>query len=311
MATDIAFAVAALALLGRRVAPGLRVFLLALAIVDDLGAVAVIALFYTAQIHLLSLAAAGAGLGLAYLLRLAGVRSYTVYFVVGAGVWLATLSSGVHATVAGVLLGLLAPVRALGQRHTLVELMRERTSQAIGLLEDPDSAPENTEPLMRQVRAMTRDAQSPLEYLTHLLHPWVAFVVMPIFALANAGVVLDASTLGSGEGLGVAMAVVLGLVVGKPIGIATFSLISVRLGVASLPRGVTTMAVVGTGFLGGVGFTMALFLTGLAFGESTLASASKAGVLVASVIACVCGMLVLWKTLPPAPREADLKARST
>ena len=257
MATDIAFAVAALAVLGPRVPPGLQVFLLALAIVDDLGAVTVIAVFYTDEILLEALFAAALGLGLVYALRLTGVRAYAPYFVVGAGVWLATLQSGVHATVAGVALGLLTPARAPGGGE-----------------------------------------ESPLRVLEHALHPWVAFVVMPVFALANAGVTLDASTLGAAEGRGVALAVAAGLLLGKPVGIALFALAAVRLRLAVLPEGVTPGALVGAGLLGGIGFTMALFLTALAFGEGPLAGAAKVGVLVASLFACIAGLLLLHRALP-------------
>jgi NhaA family Na+:H+ antiporter len=263
MATDIAFAVAALALLGRRVAPGLKVFLLALAIVDDLGAVSVIAVFYTEELHATALLAAGGGLAGAYALRAAGVRSYAVYALVGAGVWLATLLSGVHATVAGVALGLLTPAAALRAGET-----------------------------------------PPLQVLEHALHPWVAFVVMPVFALANAGVTLDASTLGAAEGRGVALAVAAGLVLGKPLGITLFALVAVRLGLAALPRGVTPGALLGAGLLGGIGFTMALFITALAFGEGPLTSAAKVGVLGASLVSCAGGLVVLARVLPPAPVES-------
>jgi NhaA family Na+:H+ antiporter len=307
MATDIAFAVAALAILGPRVPPGLKVFLLALAIVDDLGAVTVIAVFYTDEVRLSALFAAALGLALVYGIRLAGVRAYAPYFAVGSLVWLATLASGVHATVAGVLLGLLAPVHPLGERETLATRLRESAEEAlsrIGSLGDE----ERPEPVLQRVRALSLEAQSPLEYLTHRLHPWVAFLVMPVFALANAGVPLDAATLGDSAGLRVALAVSLGLLIGKPIGITLFALASVRLGLASLPRGADTAALIGVGLLGGIGFTMALFITALAFGEGPLAAAAKVGVLGASVLACVSGLAVLWRVLPRADRTPPQRA---
>jgi NhaA family Na+:H+ antiporter len=302
MATDIAFAVAALALLGRRVAPGLKVFLLALAIVDDLGAVSVIAVFYTDEIRLSALFAAVLGLGLVYATRLAGVRAYAPYFVVGALVWLATLGSGVHATVAGVLLGLMTPVHPLVERRTWIERARERAEEALARIGDGGSHALAPEPILQEVRHLSREAQSPLEYLTHALHPWVAFVVMPVFALANAGVTLDASTLGGAEGRGVALAVGAGLLLGKPIGIALFALAAVKLGIAALPKGVTPGALFGAGLLGGIGFTMALFITALAFGEGALADAAKVGVLGASLLACVGGVLLLARVLPQTER---------
>jgi NhaA family Na+:H+ antiporter len=304
MATDIAFAVAALAILGPRVSPGLKVFLLALAIVDDLGAVTVIAVFYTDEIRLPALAAAALGLGLVYGIRRAGVRAYAPYFVVGAGVWLATLGSGVHATVAGVLLGLLTPVHALGERETLAARLRESAEEALGRIGSGDGHA-RPEPVLQRVRDLSREAQSPLEYLSHRLHPWVAFVVMPVFALANAGVAIDAGTLGDPAGLRVALAVALGLLIGKPIGIALFALVAVRLGLATLPAGVGPGALLGAGLLGGIGFTMALFIAALAFGEGPLASAAKVGILAASVLACAAGLLVLRRVLPEAAASSE------
>lgn len=261
MATDIAFAVAALAALGGRVPPALRIFLLALAIVDDLGAVLVIAFFYTDVVHALPLAGAALGLALIYGLRLAGVHAYAPYWTVGAGVWAAMLASGVHATVAGVVLGLLTPGSALGA------------------------------------------GKPPLEHLTRQLQPWVLYAVMPIFALANAGVALAAGTLGDPAAARVALAVGVGLFVGKPLGITLFALGAVRLGVAVLPRGVTRAALLGAGALGGIGFTMSLFITALAFGESAYADAAKVGVFGASVASGIVGLVLLSRALPRPPVE--------
>lgn len=300
MATDIAFAVAALTLLGPRVAPGLKVFLLALAIVDDLGAVSVIALFYTDEIRLAALGAAALGLGAAYAMRGAGVRSYPAYFAIGTLVWLATLRSGIHATVAGVLLGLLTPVRALGERTTLIERVQGRAREALDHIGNGGSHAEAPGVLLEDVRDLALEAQSPLDYLTHRLHPFVAFFVLPVFALANAGVSLEATTLGDPVGLRVALAVALGLLVGKPVGIALFALAAVRLRLAALPAGVGPGALVGVGLLGGIGFTMALFITALAFGDAPqLAAAAKVGVLAASLLACVGGAWLLARVLPP------------
>ena len=301
MATDIAFAVAALAVLGPRVPPGLKVFLLALAIVDDLGAVSVIAVFYTEEIRLLALLAAGLGLGFAYGLLRAGVRAYSAYFVIGTAVWLATLGSGVHATVAGVLLGLLTPVHPLGERETLISRLRERAGEVLDRIGNGGAHAQAPEVLLEEMRGLALEAQSPLEYLTHRLHPLVAFVVMPAFALANAGVTLDANAFGDPTGLRVALAVAFGLLVGKPLGIALFALGAARLGLAVLPAGVGPGALFGAGLLGGIGFTMALFITALAFGETPLASAAKVGVLAASVLACVAGLALLARVLPRAP----------
>ena len=260
MATDIAFAVAALAVFGRRVPPSLKVFLLALAIVDDLGAVTVIAVFYVAELSLGALAGAAALLALAEGLKRAGVTAYAAYVLVGIAVWLATLASGVHATVAGVLLGLLTPTRIEG-------------------------GPPGT-------------SISPIQQLTRLLHPWSAFVVMPVFALANAGLVLEADSLGDPVARRVTLAVALGLLVGKPLGITLFSWLAVRAGLAALPAGVGWGSLLGAGILGGIGFTMALFITSLAFPNEALAAASKLGVIAASVAAAILGIACLARALP-------------
>ncbi len=300
MATDIAFAVAALALLGARVPPGLKVFLLALAIVDDLGAVTVIAVFYTDEIRLAALGAAALGLGVAYAMLGAGVRAYGAYFVVGVVVWLATLSSGIHATVAGVLLGLLTPIHSLADRETLITRLRERADQALSRIGSGGSHAQAPDVLLAEARELALEAQSPLEYLAHRLHPFVAFFVLPVFALANAGVSLDADTLGDPAGLRVALAVGVGLVIGKPLGIALFALAAVRLRLAVLPAGVSPAALFGAGLLGGIGFTMALFITALAFEAGPLAAAAKLGVLAASVLACAGGVWLLARVLPKA-----------
>jgi len=262
MATDIAFAVAALAVFGRRVPAGLKIFLLALAIVDDLGAVSVIAIFYSGELSLGALATAGGLLALMAALQRAGLRSYTPYWLLGFGVWLATLASGVHATVAGVLLGLLAPTR-------------------VG-------------------NPATGESWSPIERLTKALHPWSAFFVMPVFALANAGLTLEIGAFADALSRRVIVAVALGLLVGKPLGIALFCWLAVRAGLAQLPDGVGWSALIGAGFLGGIGFTMALFITALAFPDAQLAAASKFGVILASAAAAAVGIAWLSRALPRA-----------
>jgi NhaA family Na+:H+ antiporter len=257
MATDIAFAVAALGIFGARVPSGLKIFLLALAIADDIGAVAVIAMFYTADLAPLGLVVAFGGLALCVLLARLGVRSYSPYLLVGAVVWYATLQSGVHATIGGVLLGLLTPARpAEGQEH------------------------------------------APVDDLVHRLHPWVAYAIMPIFALCNAGVALDAASLGDPEAQRVALGVALGLLIGKPVGITLFAWLAVRLGVAELPRGVGWFQIVGAGLLAGIGFTVALFIAALAFSEPQLVSGAKVGILAASLLATLGGAALLAKALP-------------
>jgi NhaA family Na+:H+ antiporter len=264
MATDIAFAVAALTVLGTRVPSGLKVFLLALAIVDDLGAVTVIALFYSHGFSLFAFDAAVAGLVLVYVMNRVGVRGYAFYWIVGIGVWAATLASGIHATVAGVLLGLLTP-----------------------------SAPVDA-----------ASPRSPLEILTAMLHGWVAFLIMPVFAFANAGVRIQASALADPLATHVMLAVALGLLLGKPLGVTLASWLAVRLRIAALPEGVGWGAILGAGILAGIGFTMALFITALALEPPELAAASKVGVLAASVLAAGAGLLLLARVLPKPAKPA-------
>jgi len=307
MATDIAFAVAALSLLGSRVPRSLRVFLLALAIADDLGAVSVIAIFYTEEIHLGALGLAGLGLGVVWLLNLAGVRSFLVFLVLGAFVWYETHHSGVHATIAGVLLGFLAPTtRDLVQKETLLDFGKDALDRLRGILlgdgddDELDEGAHTRHQVLVTLQAVGRQAMSPLDFLTITLERWVAFIIMPVFALANAGVVIEASTLADPVSQRVGIAVAAGLLLGKPVGVALFSWISVRAGFADLPRGVNWEAVLATGILAGIGFTVALFVTALAFSDPAAIAGSKLGILVGSAIAAVVGLVILNRALPPA-----------
>jgi len=275
MATDIAFALGVLALLGRRVPAGIKVFLTALAIVDDLGAVLVIALFYTAGLQPVALlAAAGVYLGLLLLGRL-GVRNLVPYLGLGLLLWYFVYASGIHATVAGVWLAFAIPL-ATGRKT----LPRPQPADAHG---------EEAEAALERLEAEAALAQSPLHRLEHALHPWVAYGILPVFAFMNAGVAL------SGTGLGpVALGAFLGLVLGKPLGILLFAYGAVRAGLARLPAGVGWRAVLGAGTLAGIGFTMALFIAGLAFGPQLLDQA-KVGVLAASLAAAALGSLFLLR----------------
>lgn len=313
MATDIAFAVAALSVMGSRVPSSLRVFLLALAITDDLGAVAVIAVFYTAEIHVSALAYAGAGLLLCILANIIGIRSMLVYGVLGLFVWFQTHHSGVHATIAGVLLGFVTPTKVWRHDHeTLIHRGRDALDHLRDLLRGVHDTPEPVDHgghgrhhATRELASLARETVSPLDFLVNLLERPVAFFIMPIFALANAGVVLDASTLGDPMALRVAAAVALGLVVGKPVGIGLFSWVAVRSGLAVLPKGVNWGMLTATGVLAGIGFTVALFVTALAFTDPVHAAGSKIGILLGSVFATAAGLLVLARSLPPVePAES-------
>jgi NhaA family Na+:H+ antiporter len=282
MATDIAFVVGVLTLLGPRVPGGLKVMLLTLAIADDTGAVLVIAVAYSAGISFPALGLAGAGLGLVVLLRWLGARGVLTYAALGAGVWLAFLESGVHPTVAGVLLGLLTPARPGLRRRVLLDVVSDLSARVRG---GQRGAPHTA-----------REAVSPLERLEHALHPWVAFVIMPVFALANAGVAVEPAALGTP----VALAVAAGLVVGKPVGIVLFSWVSVRLGLTALPAGVGWKVLAGAGCLGGIGFTMSLFIAGLAF-DGALRDEAKIGILAGSAVSGALGCLLLLAFLPRQP----------
>jgi NhaA family Na+:H+ antiporter len=287
MATDIAFVVGFLALLGSRVPLGLKIFLLSLAIVDDIGAVLVIALFYSSGVSWAALLAAGAGFGMAYFFNRIGVRRVTIYVVLGAAIWLCFLKSGVHPTVAGVLLGLLTPASAWVGARALGDVLAA-AAQRIG---NPD-APSEPE-LWAKVATTAREAASPLERLELAFHPWVAFVIMPLFALANAGVPLAFETLGDP----VAVAVACGLALGKPIGIFGFSWLAVKSGLARLPAGVDWRVMLGAGCLAGVGFTMSLFIAGLAL-STELLDAGKIGTLAGSTLSAVLGVTLLVWFLP-------------
>jgi NhaA family Na+:H+ antiporter len=291
MATDIAFVVGLLALFGRRVPLGLKVFLLSLAIVDDIGAILVIAVFYSGGVDGPLLGMAAAGLGLCGLLNWLGVRGVAVYVLVGAGVWLATLTGGVHPTIAGVLLGLITPTRAFVGPTSLRLSMSDLLAD---MHEDRDQPPDLEE--LELMRFAAREAVSPLERLETTLHPWVGFVVMPLFALANAGVAVKLGAFADP----VAVAVACGLVVGKPVGIVGFSLLAVRLKLATLPAGVSRWALAGAGCLGGIGFTMSLFVAGLAFDDPARLDAAKVGILAGSGLSAVAGAAVLWRCLPRA-----------
>lgn len=304
MATDIAFTLGVLAILGRRVPLSLKVFLTAIAIADDLIAVLVIALFYSSQINFVAL---GCGLGLLALLALCnflGVRRLLVYLGVGVVVWLAFLLSGVHETIAGVLVAWTIPARIRINPALF-------SAQAGALLEhfDPDLRPqqqigpmltdERQQSVISRLEELCEGVQSPLQRLEEGLHVPVSFVIVPIFALANAGVALSLSGLG-GDGARVAGGIVAGLVLGKPVGLMLATWAMVHSGLGSLPAGVTWRHVFGGACLCGIGFTMSLFVASLSF-ESTnaaLLTAAKTGILAASVVAGGVGYALLCRTPP-------------
>lgn len=291
MATDIAFAVGVLALLGSRVPQKLKLFLLTLAIVDDIGAIAVIAVFYSEGLSFGWLALAVGGLVLTIAMKRFRVWYIPMYVGVGIFVWYATYRSGVHATIAGVALGLIAPARPL---------LGPRLGEAI---EDYMSG-DTVDPLsVREANWKNKESVSICGRLLAVLSPWTGFLVIPLFALANAGVELSGEAIKDAVSSPVTLGVVLGLVVGKPIGIALFTYLAVRFRIADLPVGITLRHVFGAGGVAGIGFTVALFISGLAFDDPGLIDQSIIGILVASVAATVVGAGVLF-TAPDPPEES-------
>jgi Na+:H+ antiporter, NhaA family len=304
-ATDIAFAVGVLALLGKRVPPALRVLLLALAVIDDLLAILVIATFYSSGIEWFGLLIAGSGLAAVLVLKAAGVRIKAAYVLPGLVVWAGTYAAGVHPTIAGVVLGFITPVQAwLGAEGFLEAAPRHYEALTRAVHDRPDDAHAFAN-AMHPLSVARREASSPAESLIAALHPWVAFAIMPMFALANAGVSVRGMSLEGASGV-IAIAVFVGLLFGKPIGIMLLSEIALRLGIAQLPAGITRMHLLVLGVVAGIGFTMALFVAQLAFLDETLLAAAKLGVLCASTVAGVLGWLLGRFLLAPSDGRAGV-----
>jgi NhaA family Na+:H+ antiporter len=285
MATDTAFVIGALALLGTRIPQSLRVFMLSLAIVDDIGAILVVAIGYSSHIAWEALALAALGIVIVRAMALAGFRGFPVYFLAGGFIWLAVDASGIHATITGVILGMLTPARRWVSDERLYAILDQVVAHPAG---DDDSGDTKDRQTLQAAEIAARETLSPVERLEFALHPWVGFVIMPLFAFANAGLPLSLSDLGNA----VTVAVFVGFVLGKPIGILTFSWLAVRSGIAIRPEDLDWKLVAGGGLLAGIGFTMALFIANLAFSESLVDSA-KLGIFLASVISAVAGFAIL------------------
>jgi Na+:H+ antiporter, NhaA family len=283
IATDIAMTVGILSLLGSRVEPSLKLFLLALAIADDIGAILVIAIFYGEAIDLDALLVAVGLAALVVVLRVLGVRQTSVIVVLGVGLWLAVHESGINATLVGVGLGLMAPTQPMRQRELI-------DAAALSDLSTVDAA--------RETAMLARESVSVVEWLEHILHPWTSFVIVPLFVLANAGIPLGADAIGDALSARVTYGVLFGLVVGKLVGITTFTWLAVRLGLGALPDRTRWPSIVGVAALGGIGFTVSIFVAGLAFDEVVLRERATIGILLASVAAAVLGACVLGRTQP-------------
>jgi len=291
MATDTAFMIGCLAVLGTRIPLSLRLFLLSLAIFDDIGAILVVALGYGETLNWSALALAAGGLAIVPLLTWLGIRSIPLYFLVGGLIWLALDASGIHPTLAGVILGLLTPARGWVSDRRLHAILNRVVAHPPGNHGSGDAGDHHD---LQQARIATREALSPVERLEILLHPWVAFIIMPLFALANAGIPISMAKLDGA----VTLAIVAGLVIGKPAGVVLFSFLAVQLRLAIRPPDLSWRLLAAGGLLTGIGFTMSLFIAGLAYGPSLLNSA-KLGILLASAFSGACGLLVLlWLTSP-------------
>jgi len=300
MATDIGFALGVLALLGKRIPSSLRVFMLALAIVDDVGAILVIAFFYTPQISISALAIAGVLLALLVVIAIRR-GPISVYVVVGFFFWAAVLSSGVHATIAGVILGLVAPITPKSRPEELADSAEPLLSTFRNQILSKDKLA--AEATLTQMDQLLRGSDSLAERLERSIHPWVSFLILPLFALASAGVALSAQQLKLAILSPLALGVFLGLVVGKPVGIALFSFVAVRSKIAAMTEGLTWSGIIGVGILAGVGFTVALFISGLSFEDETLVATSKVAVIAASLAAGFIGYTYLRFTVKDKPAQ--------
>ena len=285
MATDTAFVIGCLALFGSRIPPTLRLFLLSLAIFDDVGAILVVAFGYSDAMNWSALVLGLLGLGMVAAFSRLGVRSVPVYFLLGGAIWLCFDASGIHATIAGVILGLMTPTRVWVSDTRLRAVLGRVLAYPVGEHWSGDTA--DRYDLRLAGRAVT-ESLSPVERLEIMLHPWVGFAIMPMFALANAGITIHDGDFGQP----VSVAIIVGLLLGKPIGVFGFSWVAVRFGLAVLGPGLSWAYVAAGAILTGIGFTMSLFIAGLAF-EPAMLNAAKIGILSGSALAALVGSLML------------------
>ncbi len=314
MATDIAFAVGILVLLGDRVPKTLLTFLVALAIVDDLGAVMVIAIFYTEQILWEALGSAALLFGILIIFNQFGIRKPIPYFIVGTLLWMAMLESGVHATLAGILTALTIPARPQYEPKRFVQLMRKLMDR---FEQNCTSAPqlignEQQTALLRTLEEGVKRVETPLERLEHNMHIPVSFVIIPLFALANAGIPIHLNELTATFSHPITVGIMLGLLVGKLVGISALSLLAIRLGIAQFPDQTHTHHIIGVGFLGAIGFTMSIFISELGFvGMPQELIMAKTGILFASLIAGLVGFFWLMWTSKKAATMGQQNVRNT
>jgi NhaA family Na+:H+ antiporter len=292
MATDIAFSLGVLTLV-KGVAPELKIFLLSLAIADDIGAIAVIAVFYSAELHLEYLLIAALVLAVILLCRKLGIGRQILYALLGFGFWLAVLRSGIHATIAGVILGFLMPVQARVSLDAFSELGKEMIAEFREAQATKDTARANR--VLGAMEYLLENTEAPADRVTRKLHDWIAFLVLPLFALSNAGVTFSTATLGAMVHSPVAWGVLIGLFVGKPLGVFGLSWLAVKVRLAQLPSSVSWSQIAGVGVLAGIGFTVSLFISALAFDDGLQLDSAKTAILLASLVAGIAGYLLLTR----------------
>jgi NhaA family Na+:H+ antiporter len=292
MATDIAFSLGVLTLV-KGVPSELKIFLLSLAIADDIGAIAVIAVFYSTELHLEYLLIGALILAVILLCRKLGIGRQILYAVLGFAFWLAILRSGIHATIAGVILGFLMPVKAGVSLDTFSELGKEMIGEFREAHAVNDQA--RATRVLGTMEYLLQQTEAPADRVTRKLHDWIAFLVLPLFALSNAGVTFSLSTLGSMLHSPVAWGVLLGLFLGKPLGVVGVSWVAVKMNLARLPNSISWAQIAGVGVLAGIGFTVSLFISALAFDDSLQLDSAKTAILIASLFAGVAGYLLLTR----------------
>lgn len=291
MATDIAFALGILLLLGNKVSPALKLFLVALAVVDDLGAVLVVATVYTQELHLEYVIHFAFIYSLIWILNIKGVKSLIPYLILGIFLWVYIHAIGIHATIAGVLLALAIPIKSQIEERVFIRQTRQNIDEFEKHIDEIPILNESQIDALEHIAHGYDKVQNPLVKLEHMLHGFSAFVIMPLFAFANAGVVIELG--GMNEHLMIVLGVIFGLVIGKPIGIVGFTYLASKFKLVKKPLDLTWSEVVAVGFLGGIGFTMSIFITHLAFLDESIIGAVKLGIFIASFIAAIIGVVLI------------------
>ncbi len=313
MATDIAFALGVMTLLGKRVPLSLKLFLTALAIVDDIGAVVVIALFYTSKISVTALIAGGVIFTALMIMNALKVYRVSIYLFLGFFLWVALLKSGVHATIAGVLLAIAIPGKSKNSVNECVSSNESVLKKLKDKAYEPGDSPAKNRKLINAIFTIGDNcthAISPLLRLEYSLHSWVAYFIIPLFAFANAGVIFKGSLMND-IGNPISVGIFAGLVLGKPVGIGIFTWLATRLKVASLPAGVKWRHIIGVGFLGGIGFTMSIFIDNLAFPTDPYnIEIAKIGILFSSLIAGIIGYVILFVSGSPGNKKLNHKQKN-